>query len=252
MPRPKGSKKDKNQSNKVLLTSSLSHTSTSSPLPPSQPSVLLPNLICFNDDMRWIETPVNSPIVNKGGRPKKAIDDSLVMTNSPISSSSELRTNELNGSRVVVNPAVLRYLEQNRNTNYSSVLTKDSITNKNEIDEFLDGNIPMDINEGKDNNNNSFDDLLKSFAEQDSILKKDILIDSTTEKPLSTPSTAVFSNQRRVSANEFIELDKLIQDDLFWDFCTCSTDFITSARLAEWILTHQQSAKLEPISLTNC
>ncbi len=181
MPRPKGSKKDKNQS--------------SSPLP----------LLYSNDDINWLETSINNPLVNKGGRPKKTefINANLI----PINSSSEI-----NGRRVVINPAVLRYLEQNRNL---------SITNKN--DEFFDKNISM---EGKDDH--AFDDLLKSFAVQES---------------------TILSNERMISINEFIEFDKLIEDDLLWDFCTCSTEFLTTARLAEWILTHQQSAKLETMSL---
>jgi hypothetical protein len=115
-----------------------------------------------------------NPIINKGGRPKKTDDD--ISTNS---------LNEISGGgggRVVINPAVLRYLEQTRN--YSL------ITNKIE-------DTSMDINEEKDDN--SFDDL----------------------------------------SNELIEFD-----NLFWDFCACSTEFLTTARLAQWILNHQQSEKL--------
>lgn len=190
MPRPKGSKKDKNQSNKLILPSSS--------LPSSQSTINYSNDF-INDEIK------------KCGRPKKIelFDDS---TNSPTSSSSEI-----SGGRVVVNPAVLHYLEQNR-------------THK--TNEIFDKNIPMDINEGKD----LFDDLLKSFAVEDSIIKTDPLVLKTT------------STERRISINELIEFDRLIQDDLFWDFCTCSTDFLTSARLAEWILTHQQSAKFETVN----
>ena len=128
MPRPKGSKKDKNQLNKIILTSSSSRTSTSSSLSPTQTSVLLPpmlsNINCTNDfvydDMHSIKTSVNTSMINKGGRPKKSEissgnDENLMMINSPTSSSSELRTNEIGGNRVVVNPAVLRYLDQNQN-----------------------------------------------------------------------------------------------------------------------------------------
>jgi len=115
----------------------------------------------------------NDLIVNKIGRPKKIEDDNII----PTSSLSEIS----GGSRVVVNPAVLRYLEQNRN--YSSIII-------NKTEEF----ISMDINERKD-------DLF---------------------------------NEQYISINEF---DKFIQDDIF------STEFLTTARLAEWILTNQQSQK---------
>jgi len=209
MPRPKGSKKDKNSSNKLILPSSSSRTSISSSLPCSQSTINYSNEF-INDDIKTL--------INKGGRPKKAEfingnDDNIITTNSPTSSSSE--------GRVVVNPAVLRYLEQNRTTNKTN--------------ELFDKNISMDINEGKDENN-LFDDLLKSFAVEESIIKTD---------PFVLKSSSILSNERRISIDELIELDKLIQDDLFWDFCTCSTDFLTSARLAEWILNHQQSAKFE-------
>jgi len=202
MPRPKGSKKDKNSSNKLILPSSSSRISISSSLPCSQSTINYSNEF-INDDIKTS--------INKGGRPKKAEfingnDDNMITTNSPTSSSSE--------GRVVVNPAVLRYLEQNRTTNKTN--------------ELFDKNISMDINEGKDENN-LFDDLLKSFAVEESIIKTD---------PFVLKSSSILSNERRISIDELIELDKLIQDDLFWDFCTCSTDFLTSARLAEWILTH--------------
>jgi hypothetical protein len=200
MPRPKGSKKDK----KLILTSSSSRTSISSSLPSSQSTINYSNEF-INDDMKTS--------INKGGRPKKTEfingnDDNI--TNSPTNSSSE--------GRVVVNPAVLRYLEQNRTPNKTN--------------ELFDKNISMDIKD----ENNLFDDLLKSFAVEESIIKTD---------PLVLKSSSILSTERRISIDELIELDKLIQDDLFWDFCTCSTDFLTSARLAEWILTHQQSAKFE-------
>jgi hypothetical protein len=115
----------------------------------------------------------NDLIVNKVSRSKKIEDDNII----PTSSLSEIS----GGSRVVVNPAVLRYLEQNRN--YSSIII-------NKTEEF----ISMDINERKD-------DLF---------------------------------NEQYISINEF---DKFIQDDIF------STEFLTTARLAEWILTNQQSQK---------
>jgi hypothetical protein len=115
----------------------------------------------------------NDLIVNKVSRSKKIEDDNII----PTSSLSEIS----GGNRVVVNPAVLRYLEQNRN--YSSIII-------NKTEEF----ISMDINERKD-------DLF---------------------------------NEQYISINEF---DKFIQDDIF------STEFLTTARLAEWILTNQQSQK---------
>jgi hypothetical protein len=182
MPRPKGSKKDKTQSNKLLLTSSS-----------SQSFIFLSNDF-LNDDINWLKT---SSIINKGGRPKKpefinGNDDSI---NSPTSSSSEI-----SGGRVVINPAVLRYLEQNRLTNKMN----------HETEEFFNENTPT-----KDEN------FLQNLPIQD---------------------------ERHILINEFIEIDKFIQDDLFWDFCRYSTDFLTSARLAEWILTHQQSSKFETIT----
>ncbi|CAF0975889.1 unnamed protein product [Adineta steineri] len=214
MPRPKGSK---NQSNKIILpasSSSSSRTSISSSLPSSstQPSIPQSTINYSNNDINWIQTSFN-----KINRPKKTefnnTDDDII----PTSSSSEI-----SGGRVIVNPAILRYLEQNRNINYSS--------NTYKTNEFFDKNSSININEDKDDN--LFDDLLKSFT---------VEID-----PLVLKSPLIHSNdERQITVNELIELDKLIQDDLFWDFCTCSTDFLTSARLAEWILTHQQSAKLE-------
>ncbi|CAF4014497.1 unnamed protein product [Adineta steineri] len=214
MPRPKGSK---NQSNKIILpasSSSSSRTSISSSLPSSstQPSIPQSTINYSNNDINWIQTSFN-----KSNRPKKLefnnTDDDII----PTSSSSEI-----SGGRVIVNPAILRYLEQNRNINYSS--------NTYKTNEFFDKNSSININEDKDDN--LFDDLLKSFT---------VEID-----PLVLKSPLIHSNdERQITVNELIELDKLIQDDLFWDFCTCSTDFLTSARLAEWILTHQQSARLE-------
>jgi hypothetical protein len=152
MPRPKGSKKDKIQSNKLLSS--------------SQTSILLSNDF-LNDDINWLKT---STIFNKSGRPKKSEDN----LNSPTSSSSEI-----SGGRVVINPAVLRYLEQNR------------LTNKIHHD-------------------------TESFFNEN-LLKKDENIS--------------LQNERSISINEFI------QDELFWNFCTYSTDFLTTARLAQWILT---------------
>ncbi|CAF0962469.1 unnamed protein product [Adineta steineri] len=214
MPRPKGSK---NQSNKTIppaSSSSSSRTSISSSLPSSstQPSIPQSTINYSNNDINWIQTSFN-----KSNRPKKLefnnTDDDII----PTSSSSEI-----SGGRVIVNPAILRYLEQNRNINYSS--------NTYKTNEFFDKNSSININEDKDDN--LFDDLLKSFT---------VEID-----PLVLKSPLIHSNdERQITVNELIELDKLIQDDLFWDFCTCSTDFLTSARLAEWILTHQQSARLE-------
>ncbi|CAF0876029.1 unnamed protein product [Didymodactylos carnosus] len=43
----------------------------------------------------------------------------------------------------------------------------------------------------------------------------------------------------RINKNEILELDKLVQDDLFWDFC-CSNDFITSSMLVEYILSKEK------------
>jgi hypothetical protein len=196
MPRPKGSKKDKNQS-----------TSSSSPLSSLQTSILLSNIDCSNE----IKTSMNNSIIHKVGRPKKieflnTNDDSIITINSPTSSSSEI-----SGGRVVVNPAVLRYLEQNRN--YSLIT--------NQTEEFFDKSTPMEIIE--ENDENSFDDLLKSLAVQESI---------------------ILSNEQCISINELIEFDELIQDNLFWDFSTYSTEFLTSTQLAEWILSYQQSVKL--------
>ncbi|CAF1276463.1 unnamed protein product [Didymodactylos carnosus] len=42
-----------------------------------------------------------------------------------------------------------------------------------------------------------------------------------------------------INTYEILEVDKLVQDDLFWDFC-CSNDFITSSMLAEYILSKEK------------
>ncbi len=128
-----------------------------------------PIQFCSNDDPNWIQTSMET----KGSRSKN--DENIVPTN------------EISGSRVVINPAVLRYLEQNRNL----VIENKTISS-------------MDINE-------------------------------------NTQELIVFLNQRNMEINQFI------QDDRFWDICTYSTEFLTSARLAEWILMHQQSAKFQTI-----
>lgn len=142
MPRPKGSKKEKNQS-------------SSSPVPSIQ--------FYSNEDLHWIRT-----------WKKCDYDESIL----PTSSSSEI-----NGGRVVVNPAVLRYLEQNR-----------SLTTINR-------NLSMDINEGREENPH------------------------------------LFAHERISDTNDFIENDR------FWDLSAYSTEFLTSARLAEWILAHPMPAK---------
>ncbi|CAF3239364.1 unnamed protein product [Rotaria socialis] len=228
MRRQKGSKKDKTKPNKTiqksLSRSSLS--SSSSSFLPSQTALPLLNINysndLTNDDLNWIYT----PIVNKGGRPKKKddfnnnIDDNIILTNSPISSPSEI-----NGGRVVVNPAVLRYLEQNRNTNYSSIINK----THNRSDVLFNKDASINMNDERDDH--LFDDFFKNFDEQDeSIVKSDTCFD-----PLL--SSTIISHRQNISNNEFKELDKFMQDDLFWNFCTYSTDFLTSARLAQWILT---------------
>ncbi|CAF1410819.1 unnamed protein product [Rotaria magnacalcarata] len=230
MPRPKGSKKDKTKPNKTiqksLSRSSLS--SSSSSFLPSQTALPLLNINYSNDftndDLNWI----NTPIVNKGGRPKKkddfnnSIDDNIILTNSPISSPSEI-----NGGRVVVNPAVLRYLEHNRNINYSSIINK----THNRSDDYFNKDTSINMNDERDDH--LFDDLFKNFDEQD----KSIIKSHTCFDPLL--SSTIISQQQNISSNEFNELDKFMQDDLFWNFSTYSTDFLTSARLAQWILTHE-------------
>ncbi|CAF0967382.1 unnamed protein product [Rotaria sordida] len=229
MPRPKGSKKDKNK----IIHKSLSRLSISSSLLSSQTSIPLININYsndfLNDDINWIKTSMNNTIINKSGRLIKKkndfinnIDDNIIATiNSPISSSSEI-----NNGRVVINPAVLRYLEQNRNINYSTIINK----TQHKTDEYFNKNTLININNEK--NDHLFDDLFNNFDIQESIIKNNTSID-----PLL--SSTMHSNQQYISINEFIELDKLIQNDLFWDFCTYSTDFLTSAQLAQWILTHQ-------------
>ena len=159
MPRPKGSsKKEKNQS------------SSSSPLLSVQ--------TYSNDDLNWIS------MESKNNRSKKCEYEERII---PIGSSSDI-----NGGRVVVNPAVLRYLEQNRNLSTSH------------------RNLPM--SEGKEEN----------FAESN-----------------------LFTCER---ANELREFN---QNDRCWDISVYSTEFLTSARLAEWILMHSQSAKCSFIQWQN-
>ena len=147
MPRPKGSKKEKNQS-----------SSSSSPVPSIQ--------FYSNEDLNWIRT-----------WKRCDYEESIL----PISSSSEI-----NGGRVVVNPAVLRYLEQNRSPT------------------TIHRNLSMDINEGREEN--------------------------STESHLLT-------HERVSDTNDFIGNDR------FWDFSAYSTEFLTSARLAEWILAYPLRVK---------
>ncbi|UJR10234.1 hypothetical protein I4U23_014447 [Adineta vaga] len=190
MPRPKGSK---NHSNRILST-----PSSTNPIPLTlsiQTSVLTSTLNNSNDEYNWISTSMS-----RSGRPKKndfntENDDNLI----PTSSSSVINGNH----RVVINPAVLRYLEQNRNIDYSCHTSK----------------------------TNEFDDKNQSIEERDDSIFDDLLTSVTIE--------LVSPNEQQSTTNELIELDNLIQDDLFWDFCTYSTDFLPCARLAEWILTHQ-------------
>lgn len=85
--------------------------------------------------------------------------------------SNIITTNEFNENRVVINPAVLRYLEQNRN--------------------YSDKKFLININEKKDEN--------------------------------------IF--ERNIETNHH-------HHQFLWDFYTYSTEFITTARLAEWILNY--------------
>ncbi|CAF1513715.1 unnamed protein product [Adineta ricciae] len=188
MPRPKGSK---NHASRIQLPSS-----------PPIPSVQSSTIFNLHDEFNWMKTMMN----NKGSRPKNNEfslegDNNLIPTSSP---------SDINGNhRVVVNPAVLRYLAQNRNTNYSCQTSK---TNG-----FLEKNLPMNPQEDKDDS--LFDNLLKDFStETDSLAR---------------------------ASNELTELDRFPHDDLCWDVSACSTDYLTSVRLAEWILTHQETAKFE-------
>lgn len=97
------------------------------------------------------------------------IQPSIILSNlnNLITTSS---SNEINGNRVVINPAVLRYLEQNRN--------------------YSNRNLSININDGKD--------AMNLFDEN------------------------------------FFQFDD--HDELLWNFYTYSTEFLTTARLAEWIL----------------
>lgn len=135
MPRPKGSKKEKNQSSSS-----------------STPSIQ----VYSNEDLHWIRTW------------KKGDDEENIL---PINSSIDI-----NGGRVVVNPAVLRYLEHNR-----------SVTR----------NLSMDNQDGREENS----------------------IESDR-----------FIHERVSDMNDFIGNDRC------WDLSTYSTEFLTSAQLAEWIL----------------
>ena len=153
MPRPKGSKKDKTQLNKLSPS-----TSNDSAM----------------DECHWMKT------VNKLSRTKKSDDEHR--SPSPDISSSELRTHEYHNTRVVVNPAVLRYLEQSR------LNEKNSIS----MDEDLFSHLPsMDIH------------------------------DENKDLSRSSPLT--------------------MEDELFWDFSSISTDFLPTARLANWILTNERN-----------
>lgn len=220
MPRPKGSKKDKNK----LILKSLSRSSIQSPLLSSQTSLPLLNINNSNDainnDINYIQSPIINTVVNKNSRLKKnefvnGNDDHIITTDNSIYSSSEIH-----GGRVVINPAVLRYLEQNRNINYSTLLNK----THHRSDEYFNKNTLININDEKDDY--LFDDIFNNSNLQESFLKYPSLIDfilSSTD----------------LSNTELFELDKLRENDLFLDLTTYSTDFLASAELAQWILTHK-------------
>ena len=229
MPRPKGSKKVSSHSTNPSLISPSSPISLFSPFPaPTSTSVLLSNAFSnllhsssdfLGDESHWMKTSVHpSSTINRGGRPKKADlstanDESTIVSQSSNSCSSDTHDNDCSASRVVVNPAVLRYLEQNRHANGSSISTpSDSLVNAE--------------------NQESFDHLLKSIAEEESMINRGTELEA----------------QAFVSTSDVTELDRLIPDDLVWDFCNCSTDFLASARLAQWILTREQPSASVPLT----
>ena len=126
-------------------------------------------------------------------------------------------SSEFSAPRVVVNPAVLRYLEQNR-----PLTTSDSIERREAEDDL-------------------FSELMAMNSHDDSHQTSDELSSSTTgQEPIMTTDTTTASKTWPISASEWTESERFFHDDLFRDFSTCSTDFLPSARLAEWILTHAQ------------
>ena len=242
MPRPKANNKTKTKPIKIKLKS-LSRSSTLPSLHSSQISVPLSNANhsynFVNNNINWLKTSIHNSTINKIGRRKKTevyneIADSIVASDVPTSFSSDV-----NGGRVVINPAVLRYLEQNRSISYSSVITKCNY----ETNEYFDKARMININELKDEN--TFNEFCKNFNVHELMMKTDSFSSSTIFSPLST-----LSNEQCIPIHEFIEIDKVIEDELFRDFCTCSTDFLTSARLAQWILAHKKSSKFETKQLT--
>lgn len=150
---------------------------------------------------------MKSPIINKNIRAKKlesanAIDDNIITTENTMYSSSDIH-----GSRVVINPAVLRYLEQNRSINYSTLTNKTHQKNH----EYFSNDALININDEKDEY--LLDDIFNNCDTQPSFLKTN------------------FSN------SELFELHHLRHNDILLDFSTYSTDFLASAQLAHWILT---------------
>ena len=230
MPRPKGSRKVSSHSTKHSLISPSSPISLFSPFPvPTPTSVLLTNAFShllhgssdfLDDESSWMKkTSVHpSSTINRGGRPKKADainanEESTIVRQSPTNGSSDTHDNDGSTSRVVVNPAVLRYLEQNRHASGSSISSSsDSLVNAG--------------------NQESFDHLLKSIAEEESMINQNTEVEA----------------QGFVSTSDVTQLDTPIPDDLVWDLCSCSTDFLASARLAQWILTREQPSASVPLT----
>ena len=213
MPRPKGSKKEKTRSRKLsLLSASSSPTAISSPSSSTLTSAHLP---CPNelllDEMNWLKVPFQGSPTSKINRSKKTEANEEAL--SPTTAS-----NEFSARRVVVNPAVLRYLEQNR-----QMTTNESI----------------DMKTRREAEDDLFHELTAMDAQEES------------QHELSTVSKT-FPIPVPISASEWIDSDRsLFQDDLFRDFSTCSTDFLPSARLAEWILSHPQSIWSKFLSFRN-
>jgi hypothetical protein len=204
-------------------------------------AVVLSDFTYTNDDIDRSKSSSYCSSSSQSTRQKKfdlirMSDEPSTMCTSPKRSSSDIRANELNTTRVVVNPAVLRYLEQSRHmtTNESiderTLFVFDNNNNNNNNHNHDDDDDDEDEEEDEDDDDNDDDDLLHGHPEHESMVDSSINDTSTIY---------------RASSSESIEFDKLVRNDPLENVSTYPTDFLASARLAEWILTHQQSARFE-------
>lgn len=157
----------------------------------------------FNDEVNCLKTFIGSKIV----RSKKGDGNSLIDENFLLGSSLNNASYETNNTRVVINPAVLRYLEHNRHCN----------KNKLTVDQDDDHNI-----------------------------NSDIFVPFLLSSNLSDDDPSHMKNVHRKSRTmDAFKCTSPTQNELFWNFSLCSTDFLPSAQLAEWILMNPDRARFQ-------